>query len=148
MTNAEQELEAARGDDPAGFAAALRRVEHELAAVLNDREATLAERNEARAALACVEQERDQHRELARTLGRALTGMEAELVSARAELQQLREHQEIRARVIRERNAQLREIRRLLGIEMTLPPRGATDALRELLARVAPPTTDRQEPTT
>jgi hypothetical protein len=102
---AEQELEAARGDDPAGFAAALAR----------------------------VEQERDQQRDLARTLGRALAAVEAERDRARAELQQLREHQEIRARVIRERNAQLDEIRQLLGIDMSFPPRKAADALRELL---------------
>jgi len=53
--------------------AMLRRVEHELAAVLNDREATLAERNEARGALARVERERAELLSILARIGDALS---------------------------------------------------------------------------
>lgn len=60
--------------------------------------------------------------------------LRAELASARAELKRVREHQEIRARVIREKNAKLREVEHLLGIDAIYPPRDVADAVRELLA--------------
>lgn len=68
--------------------------------------------------------------------------LRAELASAQGELKQLREHQEIRARVIREKNAKLREVEHLLGIDALVPPADVADAVRDLLAELARLRTD------
>lgn len=60
----------------------------------------------------------------------------AELASARADLQRLEEHQEIRARALREKNAKLREIEHLLGIDAIVPHQDAAAAVRDLVAEL------------
>lgn len=68
----------------------------------------------------------------------AVTIARAELTSAVIELRHVRVDQEIRARVLREKNAKLREVEHLLGIDAIVPHADVADAVRELLAAACP----------